>query len=310
VNALPVPLATPQNAPSQASQAGYAVIAGDFLAGLSRATRKAYEGDLRDFSIYCGQQRVLPLEAARRDIERYVRVLLEQRRLHPATVARRLSALSGLFGYAVDEGMLDRSPMTRVRRPAVSRDSSKLGLNREEAARLLAAARGRDARSYALISLLLLQGLRVSEVTGADASGLRSGQGRVVLVVTRKGGRQQLVPLAGTVADALGTYLDGRRIGPLLLSRTGRRLDRSAAARLVKVVAAHALPGRGDISPHTCRHAWVSLGLQAGVRLSEMSLAAAHRDVRTTMIYDTAQRSLEDHPSYVVADYISGATLP
>src|SRR5918911_528803 len=52
--------------------------------------------------------------------------------LAPATIARRLSALQGFYRYAVDEGLVARSPVDRVRRPKVSSESPRLGLDRDE----------------------------------------------------------------------------------------------------------------------------------------------------------------------------------
>ncbi len=49
---------------------------------------------------------------------------------------------------------------------------------------------------HALISLLALNGLRVSEATGANVEALGIERGHRTLVITRKGGKVVTIPLA------------------------------------------------------------------------------------------------------------------
>jgi site-specific recombinase XerD len=79
------------------------------------------------------------LAVDRADVEAYARDL-EQAGRARSTVARRLATLAWFYRYAVEEAALPRSPVAHVRRPSVARDSQKLGLDRDEAARFLAAA--------------------------------------------------------------------------------------------------------------------------------------------------------------------------
>ena len=90
-----------------------------------------------------------------------------------ATVARRLSCLSGLYEYAVvDVGLIDASPVVRVKRPRVSDRSSTTGLTEAELIALLAAADVDGPRSAALVTLLALNGLRIGEALAVDVGDL------------------------------------------------------------------------------------------------------------------------------------------
>jgi site-specific recombinase XerC len=91
----------------------------------------------------------------------------------PATVARRLSTLCGFSRYCHDEGLLVRNPTAHVRPPKVDPESRTLGLDRNELAALLAQAGPRWPRDHALISLLGLNGLEISEVLGAERAARR-----------------------------------------------------------------------------------------------------------------------------------------
>src|SRR5258708_35901812 len=84
-----------------------------------------------------------------------------------ATVTRRLSTIAGFYKYAVEEELLDRSPAAHVRRPRIDYESHAVALDRNELGALLVAGLGSSA-GHALISLLALNGLRVSAATRPD----------------------------------------------------------------------------------------------------------------------------------------------
>jgi hypothetical protein len=89
-----------------------------------------------------------------------------------STVARRLAALAGVLPLRRRGGGTPPLPVAHVRRPSVARDSQALGLDREEAARFLAAAKASSARDHTLACLLMLNGLRVSEACAVDVADL------------------------------------------------------------------------------------------------------------------------------------------
>ncbi len=67
---------------------------------------------------------------------------------------------------------------------------------------LVAAGLGPPAE-HALISLLALNGLRVSEATGSDIEHLGLERGHRTLTITRKGGKVVTIPLAPRTARAI-----------------------------------------------------------------------------------------------------------
>ena len=85
-----------------------------------------------------------------------------------STVARRLSALASFYRYCEQEGHVDRSPATYVRRPKVDNESRTLGLDRNELSAFMIQAGIGTHREHALASLLALNGLWVSEALNAD----------------------------------------------------------------------------------------------------------------------------------------------
>jgi hypothetical protein len=81
------------------------------------------------------------------------------------------------------------------------------------------------ARDHALISLLALNGLRVTEAIGADIERLGLERGHRTLVVLRKGGKTVTIPLAPRTARAVDFVVGERSDGPIFIGRA-RHLHR------------------------------------------------------------------------------------
>ncbi|HEY1004127.1 MAG TPA: tyrosine-type recombinase/integrase [Streptosporangiaceae bacterium] len=276
-----------------------------YLAGYRGLTREAYALDLRQFTTWC-RARSLALFAVRRaDIEGLARDL-EARGRARATVTRRLSTIAGSCKYAVEEELLGHSPAAHVRRPRLDYESHATALDRNELGALLVAAGLGPPLEHALISLLALNGLQVSEATGADIEHLGLERGHRTLTITRKGGKIVTIPLAPRTARAIDLAIGEHTDGPVFLAGDGRRLDRHGAGRIVRRVA-HRAGISKPVGPHTLRHAFITAALDAGVPLRDVQEAASHADPRTTMRYDRARGSLDRHATYIVAAFIAGA---
>jgi site-specific recombinase XerD len=138
-----------------------------FLAGYSGLAREACELDLRQYVSWCQQHQVRVFAARRAGIGCFARDL-EKRGRARATITRRLCTIAGFCKYAVEEELLDHSPAAHVRRPRLDYESHAIGLDRNDLGALLVAAGLGPPAGHALISLLALNGLRVSEAAGAD----------------------------------------------------------------------------------------------------------------------------------------------
>ena len=194
-----------------------------------------------------------------------------------------------------------------VRRPRLDYESHAVGLDRNEVGALLVAAGLGPAIEHALISVLALNGLRVSEATGANIEALGLERGHRTLTVLRKGGKIVTIPLAPRTARAIDLAIGERTEGPIFAGPGGQRLDRHGAARIVRRVARRAGIIKA-IGPHTLRHAFLTAALDAGVRLRDVQEAASHADPRTTMRYHRVRVSLDRQATYIVSTFIAGAS--
>ena len=141
-----------------------------FLARYRGRTLDAYRYDLRVFFQWAADMGIEVLAATRPQIELYVRSL-EERGLAATTVDRRISTICGLYRFAHIDGRIASNPAQYGRRPKVQ-DSTARGLDRSELGAMLFTAERFDPAHAALVVLLGLNGLRVSEACGANIEDL------------------------------------------------------------------------------------------------------------------------------------------
>jgi integrase/recombinase XerD len=303
------PARAPRTGIARADQLILRAAVSAYLGRYRGETRLHTESDLRVFLRWCTDQGLDPLAAVRVDIERYVRWLQDARRYQPSTVSRRLSVVVGFYRVCVIDQILPHSPADYVRRPTVPAESPTLGLGHLQFEALLTTARlSANPNDFALIALLGLLGLRIFEACASNIGDLGEEHGHRVLRVRGKGGKVVLVPLPPAVARAIDRAVDGRETGPTLRNTLRARMDRHAATRRLKHLAAAAGVRMPRMHPHMLRHTFVTTMLDAGVSLRDVQIAARHADPRTTMRYDRARKNLDRHPNYILAAYMASAT--
>jgi len=289
---------------------------------LSEHTREAYRRDVADWLTWCGGHDINPLRASFLDVNAYARELettvglRSGRLLTPATVARKLSALSSWYTFLVKLRALTTNPVTGADRPRIDRDhSATLGLTPEQIDALFAVARADTRpgapRNLAVLALLADLGLRVGELVSLDLADLGHERGHRSVRFVGKGGRARRRALAVETAAVVDGYLTARaaaeRIpvdqlsGALLVTATGGRLDRHAVFRLVRRLARDAgLPAWDRLSPHSLRHAFATTARAEGVPLEDVQDAMGHADPRTTRRYDRDRHNLDRDPAYAI----------
>lgn len=276
----------------------------------SASTLRAYRQNIRDYTAWLDHHGLDLLTVKRPMVDAYRHTLTGA----PSTVARKLSAISSFYSYAVTSDAIPSSPVAGIKRPKVDPDvSSTQGLTKDQARALLAAAKADGPRAHALLALLLGAGVRLSEALNADTTDYGHDSGHRVLTLTRKGGKRAKVALAPFTVAALDEYLgatgadiaqradEGR---PIFTTRTGARWNTSEAFRTVQRLAAKAeIPG--SISPHSLRHTFATLALDEGAPLRDLQDSLGHADPRTTRRYDRARGNLARSASYTVASVLA-----
>jgi hypothetical protein len=211
-----------------------------------------------------------------------------------------------VYRYCVEEQLLEHSPAVHVRRPKVSQESTRLGLDRTELGAFLVQAGVSGGNDHALACLLALNALHVSEACGAELSDLALANGHRVVRVVGKGNQPALIPLAPRTSRAIDAAVGERTNGPLLARADGSRLDRHAAGRIVRRLARRAgidkpisptpcgtprspPPSTPDAACETCR---TSHGMPTHVRPAATTAPAA----RSTATPPTSSRPTSPEP--------------
>ena len=225
------------------------------------------------------------------DLERWVAAMRADG-LAQSTVARRVSAARSFFRHLVLIGTRDDNPAAALELP---RRPSRLprALSPAEAERLIDAATGsmpRALRDRALVELLYGAGLRVSEATGLERTGVDI-DARIVRVVG-KGGTERIVPLGRPAAEAIRRYLalgrphlDRRYRPELFLNARGGPLTRAGAFLVLRRLADRAGLDPTRVHPHLLRHSFATHLLEGGADLRSVQEMLGHADLGTTERY-------------------------
>ncbi len=229
------------------------------------------------------------------------------------TLARRASAVRVFTAWAHHEGYLAADVGIGLATPKGGRtlpDVLKLSQVEELLAAVADDAAGGDAiavRDHAVLELLYATGIRVSELSGLDVDDLDDG--RRLVRVLGKGGKERSVPYGAPAAEAVGRWLaKGRpvlatpRSGPaLFLGARGGRLGVRAVREIV-YNRLRAVTGSPEMGPHGLRHSAATHLLEGGADLRSVQELLGHSSLATTQIYthvsvDRLRRAYEQaHP--------------
>jgi integrase/recombinase XerD len=284
-------------------------------------TREAYRRDIHQWLAWCAQQDLDPLQVTFLHVNAWSRSMEEpedgRKPLAPATVNRKMSAVSSWYMFIVKLGHLQANPAAVADRPPVDRDfSPTASFTRDDATRMLGQARYDDPylgiAAPLLAAWMIDMGTRATETSNIQIGDLGHHDGSRVVHLTLKGGRRQRRPLPPQLALLLDDYLGGlaqiyrcpmqELTGPLFINRRGEPIDRHDLSRFVRRLAKKAKVANADaISPHSFRHAWNTMARASGAALEDRQDAMGHRDPRTTRRYDRAGRSLLHDPALLVA---------
>lgn len=278
-----------------------------WLSGERRQSPNTQAGYIRDLSwwlTYAAARGLNPADVDPSEADLYGAALREAG-LSNATRARRLSAASSWYNYLVRAGLADRNPFgVGMERPAVAKASTTRGMSEAELETMLAYAKVREsARTYALLTLMVATGARVSSATRTAVDDIGRDSGHAVIDLPTKGHKTKRFVLPPVAVDAVESYLSERgdlAAGtPLFATRTGNPIDQPYVFRLIRRVAqAAGIPQAGQLSPHSIRHSVATILLDKGYPLHVVQDFLGHADPRTTRGYDLGRESLKRSPAY------------
>jgi site-specific recombinase XerD len=257
--------------------------------GAAERTRRAYSVDLGQFVEWAGER--APGEVRHRDVRRYA-ASLSSGGAAPATVARKLAAIRGLFDFLVRTERVGQNPADLVSSPKREENLPRV-LSAAQVRGLLEGIPARtplELRDRAMLELAYSCGLRCEEIVNLDLGALDFETEQ--LRVLGKGSKERLLPVGEPARKALQRYTErGRhalaadpREQALFLSKSGRRLSNSDITRRLGLWVREAALAAG-VSPHSLRHSFATHLLEGGADLRTIQELLGHASISTTQVY-------------------------
>ena len=247
---------------------------------------------------------------------RRVAAQLHARGMSPSSIARKLSAWRGFFGWMAIHHGLTINPAEGVKPPKRAKALPK-ALGVDDAVKLVStkpsgetAPSDQQARealqtlcNLAMFELLYSSGLRVSELTSLDIHYFQSREhssnawidlNAAELTVTGKGGKRRTVPVGTAALEAIRAWLPHREklLGSatsldahaLFITSRGRRITPRAVQQRIKDHA-RAIGIPADVHPHMLRHSFASHLLQSSGDLRAVQEMLGHASIASTQVY-------------------------
>ena len=223
------------------------------------------------------------------------------------SIARKISSIKSFYKYLCDiTKKIERNPTSGLEAPKLEKRLPKY-LNLDESVALLHSVDGEfKERDFAIITLFLNCGLRLSELVGINLEHIKGD----TLSVIGKGNKERSVHLNKACLDAIETYLrvrpqdkvkgDDRRA--LFLSKRFKRISPRMVEIMVKQYIIEAGLDPKKYTPHKLRHTAATLmHKHAGVDIRTLQQVLGHETIATTQIYthidsDEVKSAIDNNP--------------
>lgn len=221
------------------------------------------------------------------------------------TKRRKLSTVRAMLKYFFNKDKLSSNVASKVKTPKI-KDKEIIRLEIDEVVKILNEAEiGNDLtkqqrtfhfktskRDFALLSLFLGTGIRISECVGLNVNDIDFASN--AFTITRKGGQRVILYFSSEVENALKSYIEERKqaknfenTAPLFLSLQNKRINVRTVELLVKKYAKIISPLK-HITPHKLRSTYgTSLYRETG-DIYIVAEVLGHKDVNTTKKYYAA----------------------
>jgi integrase/recombinase XerD len=279
-------------------------------------TRRAYRNDVGAFMRFVGIKRPEEFRAVTRAHVIAWRKVLEQRKLAPATVRRKLSALSDLYNYLCDANAVPHNPVNGVERPTEGANEGKTpALSDEQANALLVAPPPhtlKGKRDRAILAVFLFHAVRRAELCFLRVKDYAERRGVKHLCIHGKGSKIRYIPVYPRAIQLLEDYLDAaghggdaggalfRSVAANLRGRARRLSDGSVYRNVVMHYCKRLGVAAEGLGPHALRATSATNALNNGSDIAEVQEWLGHSSISTTRLYDKRKMRPEDSPTFKI----------
>ena len=233
------------------------------------------------------------------DIHTFISYLSINRRCGPATCARKISTIRIFFKYlTITTHTLKNNPAQNLETPKLNKRLPKY-LTLEDSQKLLNVAQydedsKNSERDYAIITLFLNCGLRLSELVSINISDIKFDDCK--LTVIGKGNKERTIYLNKACIKSINDYLQVRPKNAkkdsknsdkaLFLSAYRQRISKRTVENVVTRKLQKAGLDTSKYSTHKLRHTAATLMYQYGqVDIRALQELLGHESIATTEIY-------------------------
>lgn len=280
-------------------------------------TRRAYETDTRDFMDYVG---IIVPEEFRIVTRAHViawRKSLEKRKLSPATIRRKLSAISSLFDYLCEANAIPYNPVKGVKRPNANANEGKTpAISDKQALNFLAAPSPdtlKGKRDRAILATFLFHGLRCEELCLLRIKDIHERRGVVHLRIFGKGGKMRFIPAHPASLERINEYLEfsdhkDEKNSPLFRpvkntyngDLTKPLSPTAIYTNIIKHYAKQAGIDFEGLCTHSLRATAATNALENNADIAKVQEWLGHASISTTRLYDKRKSSPEESPTFKV----------
>jgi len=204
--------------------------------------------------------------------------------------ARKVASLKSFFNYLHNKAkLIDSNPASELESPKILKRLPRY-LNIEESKQLLSSVDSGtfSERDYAMLTLFLNCGLRLSELVGININNIKNN----TLTVIGKGDKERSIPLNSACMEAIDAYMKVRPVNgvkdknALFLSSRKQRISKESVQKIVKKYIKQAGLDPQRYSTHKLRHTAATLMYRYGkVDIRTLQELLGHESISTTEIY-------------------------
>lgn len=219
-----------------------------------------------------------------------------------ATRARKVSSIRVFFNYLCNKaGLIEKNPAQNLETPKLDKRIPKY-LTLDDSKKLLEAVNDMDDRNkerdYAIITLFLNCGMRLSELVGINIKDINFNDQK--LNVIGKGNKERTIYLNSACMNAVNKYLAVRphdnvkydSKDALFLSERRERISNRTVQYIVKQELKRAGLDTNKYSVHKLRHTAATLMYKYGnVDIRALQELLGHESISTTEIYTHVDNS-------------------
>lgn len=245
------------------------------------------------------------------DIHSYLFYLANTFQSKPATRARKAASIRVFFKYLSQKEMITQNPALNLETPKLGKRMPRY-LSLDDSKKLLTVASNENDRNnkrdYAIITLFLNCGMRLSELVGINIKDIDFSENK--LNVIGKGNKERAIYLNKACINAINSYLsvrpkNGIKKGSddaLFLSERLERISNRTVQYIVKQELLKAGLDTNKYSVHKLRHTAATLMYKYGnVDIRALQELLGHESISTTEIYthvdnEQIRNAVEDNP--------------